>query len=114
MQKKEHAKVEELLSGKVLYMAVSSKDAVQYNDQSCDCTELIIVTNERTLIVTHDADGMHLKPTSKNTICESARHLLQYLYSSKRIILMTEVRTRSSSSSPIDISFYSLLNMQSS
>ena len=45
------------LAGKVLYMAIAKNDADQYNPQSCDCTEVIIVMDDRILIAEHEKDG---------------------------------------------------------
>ena len=45
------------LEGPVLYMAIRGDDSVQLNQQSCDCLEVIIVTNDRIIIAEHEKYG---------------------------------------------------------
>ncbi len=45
------------LKGDVLYMVLHRDDVFQFNEQSCDCSEVIIVMADRILIAMHDKSG---------------------------------------------------------
>ena len=49
--------LEKYLSGKVLYMAIAEVGSEQYNYQSCDCDEVIIVMRDRILLAKHEPFG---------------------------------------------------------
>lgn len=45
------------LKGDVLYMVLHRDDVFQFNEQSCDCSEVIIVMADRILVAVHDKSG---------------------------------------------------------
>ena len=49
--------LEKNLAGKVLYMAIAEVGSEQYNYQSCDCDEVIIVMRDRILLAKHEPFG---------------------------------------------------------
>ena len=48
---------EKYLSGEVMYMAIDKDDADQINQQSCDCTQVVIVMRDRILLLVHEPNG---------------------------------------------------------
>ncbi len=48
---------DKLLAGNVLYMAIAKDGSEQYNRQSCDCREVIIVMEGRVLLAAHEKHG---------------------------------------------------------
>ena len=49
--------LDKLLAGNVLYMAIAKDGSEQYNQQSCDCREVIIVMEDRVLLAVHEKHG---------------------------------------------------------
>ncbi len=49
--------LEKSLAGEVLYMAIEGEDAEQFNQQSCDCGEVLIVMKDRILTAEHENFG---------------------------------------------------------
>ena len=45
------------LAGEVLYMAIAKDDAYQFNQQSCDCQEVIIAMQDQIFVATHESNG---------------------------------------------------------
>ena len=48
---------DKILAGKVLFMAIAKEDAEQFNQQSCDCTEVLIVMSDCVLLAKHVPNG---------------------------------------------------------
>lgn len=49
--------LDRVLKGDVLYMVLHRDDVFQFNEQSCDCSEVIIVMADRILVAVHDKSG---------------------------------------------------------
>ncbi len=49
--------LDQILAGEVLYMAIEGKHALQINAQSCNCSRVIIVMRDYTLLAEHRNNG---------------------------------------------------------